>query len=767
MQYNKTLLNVSSKSDNNQILSKFLQSTFKTVITTNNGNDVFDKFISEKPDIIITSIEMDNQNGIEVIKSIRKIDKKIPIIVISKHANEKELTKNIDTLVDYIFPIFVNEQVLTKAIKHLLANNHAKNADSVVVDNHKPQDTSLKNNSLIIVGIGASAGGLEALTQLMHSLPMDNNSAYIIAQHLSPTHKTMLVELLSRETKLKVKNAENMERLIANTVYITPPNKNIELNEQNKIILTTPDKNSIQPKPSINVFFLSLAKVKKEHAIGIILSGTGTDGTQGMRAIKAGGGITIVQNPESAKYDSMPKSAIDDSSVDIIINPSKMGDELVALANFPKERVLDKYKVSAPIDELNTIYSALYKHTKIDFSVYKKNTLIRRIERRMFARKTSTLSEYTTLVQNDKDEIDNLFKDILIGVTRFFRDKDAFEALIEKIKDYIEANKDLEKIRVWVAGTSTGEEAYSVLFAIHEALDILNKDIDIIIFATDVDKTALKTARKAVYSVASLTEVSKERVTKYFKISEDGYEIKKQYREQVIFSYHNLLGDPPFKNIDIVTCRNLLIYFDTDAQNYVMPTFHYALNNNGLLFLGQSENITSYDNLFAPADSRSKIFKRVKSSRKSNAPQNTKSPIYNLPQAETVKTNVSHNIAKSSPLHEAVIEEATKIILPNTIVVSEQMEVIYKKGDLSFLSVPEGYVTYNIYKMVDSKVALDLRGLINRIKNDEETVSSALIPVNNNDGINFLKVYATKLSNRHNPVYVFYFMEISKDLDSK
>ena len=544
------------------------------------------------------------------------------------------------------------------------------------------------------------------------------------------------------------------------TLYIiTPPNSNIELDELNRILLTTPDKNSIQPKPSINIFFVSLAKMKKEHAIGIILSGTGTDGTQGMRAIKAEGGITIVQDPESAKYDSMPKSAIDDSNVDIVINPSKMGDELVALANFPKERVLDKYKVSAPISELSVIYNALYNETKIDFSVYKKNTLIRRIERRMFARKTSTLSEYTSLINNDRDEVISLFKDILIGVTSFFRDKDSFEALMESLKNYISDHQDLKEMRVWVAGTSTGEEAYSVLFAIHETLNVLNKKISIKVFATDVDETALKTARRSLYSVSSLAEVSRERIDKYFTASEEGYEVKKEYREQVLFSVHNLLGDPPFKDIDLITCRNLLIYFDLDAQSYVMPMIHYALNDNGLLFLGKSENIASYDHLFATIDSRHKVFKRVKSARKVSSLQGSKKPKYSLPQSSNKNPPTTD---KKSPIHEAIIDEAAKIILPNTVVVNEQMEIVYKKGDLSFITVPEGYVTYNIYKMVDSKIALDLRTLINSIKDTQEAVSSALIPINNSSEINFLKVYVTKLSNRHNPLYVFYFMEISK-----
>ncbi len=287
----------------------------------------------------------------------------------------------------------------------------------------------LNNRELIVVGIGASAGGLEALSSLMHSLPLKNNTAYIIAQHLSPAHKTMLVNLLSRETELLIKNAEHEEILKPDTIYITPPNKNIVLAKDNKIILEAPDKSSVLPKPSVNQLFISLAEVKKENAIGIILSGTGSDGTQGMRAINAEGGITIVQEPENAKYDGMPKSAIEGSSIDIVIEASQMGAELVALANFPRQKVLKKYQITLPNDEMTTIYDYLYRHTGVDFSVYKKTTIGRRIERRMVALKVTTLSEYVSHLVEDENEVESLFRDILIGVTSFFRDVEAFESL--------------------------------------------------------------------------------------------------------------------------------------------------------------------------------------------------------------------------------------------------------------------------------------------------------------------------------------------------
>nr|WP_274620575.1 chemotaxis protein CheB [Colwellia maritima] len=281
----------------------------------------------------------------------------------------------------------------------------------------------------MVVGIGSSVfGGLEALTALIKGLPRNNNTAYIIAQHLSPKHNTMLVELLSRESSLMFKEAEHNETLESDVFYITPPNKNVEINNNNQIVLSAPEKHSFLPKPSVNQLFISIAKYKKEKSVGIILSGTGSDGCQGMRAINAEGGITIVQEPSTAKYDGMPMASINGSVVDILIVADKIGEELVALANFPRNKVLKKHQVTPANDHISIIFALLHKIKHVDFSVYKKATIGRRIERRMVALKVTTLSEYVALIERDKQEVELLYKDILIGVTSFFRDRDAYDS---------------------------------------------------------------------------------------------------------------------------------------------------------------------------------------------------------------------------------------------------------------------------------------------------------------------------------------------------
>jgi two-component system CheB/CheR fusion protein len=619
----------------------------------------------------------------------------------------------------------------------------------------------LEKKELMVVGIGASAGGLEALTALIQNLPVKNNTAYIIAQHLSPAHKTMLINLLSRDTKLTVKDAVHHEELESDIIYITPPNKNIEVNHDNRMILKTPEKHSILPKPSVNQLFISLAETQKENAIGIILSGTGSDGTQGMRAINAEGGITIVQEPESAKYDGMPRSAIDGSSVDIVIKPAQIGSELVALSNFPRQKVLKKYQASIPNDEISLIYEYLFQHAKVDFSLYKKTTIGRRIERRMVALKATSLKEYVQHLINNKNEVESLFKDILIGVTSFFRDKEAFDSLKKEIYRYLKDNINLEELRIWIPGTSTGEEAYSVLFCILEVLNEMGLSLHVRIFATDVDEDALKIARRAIYTEASLSEMSESRVKKYFTISSGEFEVKKQFREHIVFSKHNLLADPPFKNIDLVVCRNLLIYFNLEAQKQVMPFLHYSLNNNGILFLGKSENITGYEHMFAPIDKQNKIFKHIQTTRKDYL-LNMFTPRDNKKELLLKKEPTN----EQPPLHEIVINEASKVLLPNIVVVNEQMEVLYKKGEMEFLTIPEGYVSYNLFKMVDPKLAIDLRAIINFAKSENKMQTTSLLPITIKDKeVKFLKVFLVPLLKRRNPLYIFFFLVVdSKEL---
>ena len=363
---------------------------------------------------------------------------------------------------------------------------------------------------MIVVGVGASAGGLEALQELVKKLPDNDQVVYIIAQHMSPTHKSMMVDLLQKHSGMKVKEATHGASLQGGIIYITPPNKNIFV-ESDKILLKTPASDSILPKPSIDLLFNSIAYHHDKNAIGIILSGTGSDGSLGMKSIKAEGGITFVQDPQSAKYDSMPMASINDHSVDIISDPIGMGDELNDVFNF-LQGISDIRPTQTPQSDLMMIMGILKQNIGVDFSNYKTNTINRRIQRRMLALRINKISEYVNYLQNNFEESHFLYKDLLIGVTSFFRDIDAFEKLKIELLNRIDDSDEV--LRVWVVGCSTGEEAYSIAILIDQVLG--GKSENVIIFATDLDEDAISIARSGVYSASSVGNLPAELVKNYF-----------------------------------------------------------------------------------------------------------------------------------------------------------------------------------------------------------------------------------------------------------
>ncbi|MBU2880164.1 EAL domain-containing protein [Aliiglaciecola lipolytica] len=765
MKYDTTILYIESDDNTRNIYSDFLRGMFATVLEASNGREGISKFITHRPSLVLTEIQLTHMNGPELIQQIRKTDLKTPIILFSAHIEEDFI---LDTINDQING-FINKPADRKKIAQVIdqvlsVEKHDGSVsksnilgDSLRINIESEDDSPQDSASLMVVGIGSSAGGLEALTTLIKGLPSNNNSAYIVAQHLSPKHNTMLVELLSRESSLMIKEAEHNETLESDIFYITPPNKNVEINSNNQIILSAPEKQSFLPKPSVNQLFISIAKYKKERSVGIILSGTGSDGCQGMRAINSEGGITIVQEPSTAKYDGMPMAAINGSVVDILIEADKIGEELVALANFPRNKVLKKHQITPANDHISIIFALLHKIKHVDFSVYKKATIGRRIERRMVALKVTTLSEYVALIQEDEQEVELLYKDILIGVTSFFRDKEAYDSLESLLDKYLDEIPDAKELRVWMPGSSTGEEAYSVAIILNELLNDRQNDLDLKIFATDIDEQALKTARRGVYSQASMTEVSESYIKDYFNIANDEFEVKKTLRQNIVFTYHNLLSDPPFKDLDLIVCRNLLIYFNLDAQKWIMPAFHYALKDNGILFLGKSENATNFEQLFAPIDKPNKIFKSVANSKKNFPAITVRPPKYvKYPAEEQTKTS------KETPLQETIITEAAKLLMPNMIVTNEQLDVVYKKGNLDFISVPEGYISYNLYKIVDSRLVLDLRKLFSDAKKGFGVSSSGYISLPLKDGkARLIKIHLVPVMNGRNQMYIFYFQSIS------
>lgn len=453
-----------------------------------------------------------------------------------------------------------------------------------------------------IIGIGASAGGLEAITQLIGHLKPDLPCTYVVLQHLSPSYRSMMVEILARETSLAVREAAQGDVPQAGTIYVVPANFNAVLKDGRlQLTVASPE---VVPKPSINQFLISLAAEEGEAAIGIVLSGTGSDGTAGLRAIQAAGGFTLVQKPESAKYDGMPRAAIEAGVADHVLTPEEIAARLPELLEMPAQGN------DLPPDLLERLLSRLRDKLRFDFSGYKAGTLMRRIRRREIATGNHDLAAYLDWVEAHPEELDLLARDILISVTAFFRDRDAFEALRGAVHAICTRKGPGTEVRVWVAGCASGEEAYSIAILFAEALGERLPQYRVQIFATDLDEEALGVARRGIYPAAAMSEVAPELIERHFRPVNHAYEVGKHLRDMIVFARHNLVSDPPFLRLDLVSCRNVLIYFDAPLQAKVLRTFHFGLSKDGYLFLGRSESVIQAEQLFTPLDRRERLFRK-------------------------------------------------------------------------------------------------------------------------------------------------------------
>jgi len=483
--------------------------------------------------------------------------------------------------------------------------------DEVSADNGK-QDLP---KDFPIVGIGASAGGLAAFEAFFSGMPANANPdmAFVLVQHLAPDHKSILTELVKRYTRMKVLEVKDGMVVEPNCAYIIPPGRDMAF-IGGTLELLEPAAPRGQRLP-IDFFFRSLAQDQRERAICIVLSGTGSDGALGVRAIKGEGGMVMAQNPESTEYDGMPRNAIATGLVDYVLPPAEMPPQLIAYAAhaFGKTTRPAAGSLPKPEDMLKKVLILLRNQTGHDFSQYKPNTIHRRIERRMAVNQIDKIEEYIKYLQRSKDEVDALFRDLLIGVTSFFRDQEAFKALEKQALPLLFAGKPAgAALRVWSLGCSTGEEAYSIAMLLQERLEEQKQNFKLQVFATDIDGHAIDTARTGLYPASIAADVSPERLERFFEAEPGGgsYRIRKSLRDILIFSEQNVIKDPPFSKIDLISCRNLLIYMGGDLQKKLIPLFHYALNPNGFLFLGTSETIGDFASLFASVDHKAKLYRR-------------------------------------------------------------------------------------------------------------------------------------------------------------
>jgi two-component system CheB/CheR fusion protein len=611
-----------------------------------------------------------------------------------------------------------------------------------------PAKEKVKENSFPVVAIGASAGGLEAMMELLKYLPADTGMAFIYVQHLSPDHKSMLTEILSKKTKMIVQELDDMDKIKPDNVFVIPSNKGIEVTDGHiKLIPRSESSAAI----SIDILFSSLAEAQKERVIGIILSGSASDGTIGMKAIKQVGGLTFAQD-DTAKFASMPHSAIAAGMVDFILPPKEIALELARLSKHPLIKTIgvkngeeDLIENSNP--DLKIILNLLHKATGVDFSAYKMNTIKRRIIRRMLLYKITQLKEYAKMLSQKKEEIDILYQDLLINVTSFFRDTDTHKYLKENLfPKLLKRKKKGESLRIWVPACATGEEVYSIAMMLLEIQESKTITTPVQIFATDLSEQAISKARIGIYTKQDLETVSPKRIQRFFTKADGGYRVNKAVRDMCVFAPHNILRDPPFSRLDFISCCNLFIYLDNPAQKKAVNTFHYALNDDGFLMLGKSENISQSANLFTGFNKKYKIFARKINSGIRTLPALL--PRYaqqsfsekNIPVTNKNKTkqniSVNHN-----GLDNAIDAVLVSEFMPASVVINHQMEIVQFRGTTDlFLTHPKGKATFNILKMARPEIAFELRNAISKVIKTKHRVRKSGIELKINSAVRIISL---------------------------
>lgn len=568
----------------------------------------------------------------------------------------------------------------------------------------------------MIVGVGASAGGLEALRSLVGNLKKIDTASLVIVQHLSPQHRSMLVDLISRETSLIVKEVRSGAVPEPNVIYITPPNADI-IFQGGALVLRKP-ASSTGPKPSVNLFLESLADEIGDKAVGVILSGTGNDGARGIRAIKAAGGLTMAQDTNSAKYDGMPSAAIESGTVDIVDHPENLARELNQLSRHQLYVSAENSRTSN--DKEDPYRSILYKlklDSGVDFTMYKPNTVRRRLQRRMLSNRTETLEEYLRLIEKKPKELLALYQDILISVTCFFRDPSAYQHVEKQIIKYLKSSVDSSGLfRVWIPGCATGEEVYSLAMMLIEIFNKLNIERKLQIFATDISEPALSAARKAIYPEQAVLKMPKGLKQKYLDhIDDDSYQVKKFVRDSVIFAKQDLLKDPPFLKLDLISCRNVFIYFNQEAQDKIFRVFHYALNPGGVLFLGKSESVGKHERLFKTINQRSRIFCRSRTA--ALTPLLMRSHKTNMDSKG--RDRGERRTSPSSPL------DLIPQLAPHSVIVDESLNLKKIYGSMrELLTFSQGELSHSLLKLLPENMKIEVTNLVHRSRKEKRRVVS-------------------------------------------
>lgn len=600
-----------------------------------------------------------------------------------------------------------------------MSDNDADNAPESVENPPSAMMGSEKPNDFWVVGVGASAGGLEALRTLFANTSSDmGNVTFLVTQHLDPNHDSLLATLINRESVLDVAEAVNGEEPKPNHVYVCPANKDLTI-ENGKILLRQPS-NIIGPKPSVDVFFHCLAETYGERAIGVILSGTGSDGAHGIRAIKAAGGVTIAQDSESAKYNGMPLAAAETGTLDFILPPQKIAQELAAITSYQRP-ALGLKPDGEELSSYDKIIKLIHKGTGCDFSQYKTNTILRRIDRRMVAQRIDTIADYADFVETSPEEVELLNKDILISVTAFFRDKEAFTALRAVLESLVAKKKEGDDIRIWIPACATGEEVYSIGILLAEILGNDRNLYNIQIFGTDLDAVATQIGRKGIYPAVAVENIDEALRKRYFTRLGDTYQVVKSVREMALFARQDLTNHPPFLRVDLVSCRNLLIYFNNDLQRRIIEIFHYALLPGGILFLGKSETIGQFTHMFAALNKRWRIFERRGTTRQ--PPTHFTNRNMGL-RSETTPLS-KRNVAAAPTLAEQIAPVLLEAYAPPGVVVDEKLDARHFFGAVEpYLKLPKGEADLNLLSLCRDDLRGPLRAVLHRAFRQAEPAES-------------------------------------------
>jgi two-component system CheB/CheR fusion protein len=595
-----------------------------------------------------------------------------------------------------------------------------------------------------LVGIGASAGGLEALEQFLGSVPADSGMAFVIIQHLDPTRDGMMSELLQRVTPMKVVQVKDRTKVKRDCVYVIPPNKDMSiLHGVLHLLVPTAPRGLRLP---IDFFLRSLALDRKEHGIGVILSGMGSDGTLGLRAIKENAGVALVQDPETAKFDGMPRSAIDAGLADIVGPASALPEKIMAylqhapLMNKSVPEMDDKSH-----NTLEKVIILLRSHTRHDFSLYKRNTLYRRIERRMGLHKIDKMSVYVRYLQENPQELNLLFKELLIGVTSFFRDPSAWEHLGgEAIPALLSKKPEGQALRAWVPGCSTGEEAYSLAILLKEAALVIKpkSPFTMQVFATDLDRDAIDAARQGFYPENIAACISPERLKRFFVKEEHGYRVHKEIREMVIFAPQDIIMDPPFTKLDMLSCRNVLIYLTPEVQKKLIPLFHYSLCPGGILFLGSAETIGSFTDLFAPLDAQSRLFRRKETALRAGLVEFPSS----FSAGPTIDATVRPEPKPSASLQTLADQLILQRYAPPSVLANDKGDILYISGRTGkYLEPAAGKANWNIFAMVREGLRYELTNAFQKALRQKEGIRLHGLKVEANEGLQGVDVSVQRL----------------------